>query len=219
MDRTPPPPDARVAGVEPAALGLRERKKLRTQKDLQAAALRLFAEHGFDHVSTDDIAAAAEVSKTTFYRYFDSKEDVLLGDKAEALCHMRDALAGRPDTEPPFEALRGAVKEVVGHFALDREASGLRQRLMRETPSAMARNLERQREWETLVADFVRPRLAPGANRDLLARVYAANTMATMRATIEHWLDSDGADVSELLDEALAAFAVSDDRRPAPAPA
>ncbi len=76
--------------------GLRERKKEATTERLREVALALVAERGFDAVSIDDIAAAADVSKTTFYRYFETKEDVVLGRSSDNLEILRASLAGVP---------------------------------------------------------------------------------------------------------------------------
>ncbi|MEU3312170.1 TetR family transcriptional regulator [Streptomyces sp. NPDC006656] len=79
--------------------GLRESKKLRTRRHLAATALELFLERGFDAVSVADVAAAAEVSKPTLFRYFPSKEDLVLDRFAdhqdEAARTVRDRPAGR----------------------------------------------------------------------------------------------------------------------------
>ena len=172
-------------------VGLRERKKLRTQLELKRVALELFSERGFDHVTTDDIAAAAEVSKTTFYRYFDSKEDVLLGNAAEKLDQMREALADRPDTEPPLTAVRNAMLTLAGRYEIDREQKVLLGRLVRETPSLAARNLEQQVATQNVLATFLAERLGEPAD-SLRSVVLAANVLATLRVAIDHWVASGG---------------------------
>jgi AcrR family transcriptional regulator len=194
----------RYHGDVPDALGLRERKKLRTQQQLQQAALELFLEHGFDNVTTDDIAAAVEVSKTTFYRYFESKEDVLLGNTAERLASIRQALDDRPVDEPVLVAVRHAMTSVIGHYDQARDAALLKARVMRDSRSLKARNLEQQAAWESVVADFVRSRLPNSSQRELQSRVIAANVIASLRATIDYWLDTQGRDqLAALVDDVL----------------
>jgi AcrR family transcriptional regulator len=178
----------------PVALGLRERKKLRTQQQLQHAALELFLEHGFDNVTTDDIAAAVEVSKTTFYRYFESKEDVLLGNTAERLASVRQAFENRPADEPVLPAVRHALASLVCQYDEARDVTLLKARVMRDSHSVRARNLEQQAAWESVVADFVRSRTAVSPERDLQSRVIAATVIASVRATVDYWLDTEGRD-------------------------
>jgi AcrR family transcriptional regulator len=185
-------------------LGLRERKKLRTHQQLQQAALELFLEHGFDNVTTDDIAAAVEVSKTTFYRYFESKEDVLLGNSAERLTSIRQAFDQRPIDEPVLAAVRHAMTSLVSQYDQARDTTLLKGRVMRSSASLRARNLEQQAAWESVVADFVRSRLPDSSERELHSRVIAANVIASLRATVDYWLDTEGRDqLAGLVDDVL----------------
>src|ERR671927_90907 len=101
--------------------GLRERHRKRTAADLEEAALRLFSAKGFDAVTIDDIAAAADVSRRTFFRYFASKEDVILSDPPRRLDELQVALDRRPADEPAMTALRQAILSLAGSYEEQRE--------------------------------------------------------------------------------------------------
>lgn len=90
-------------------MSLRERKKQRTRAELQRHALRLFRDQGYAETTVDDIAAAAEVSRSTFFRYFGTKEDVLLFDNVDpVMCRM---MAAVPEGTPLLEALRDVLRD------------------------------------------------------------------------------------------------------------
>src|SRR4051812_1834701 len=93
-----------------AGLGRRARKKQQTRDDLVAAAVKLFAERGFDETTTEDIAEAADVSQRTFFRHFPSKEAVLYGDEEAMEAAFRDAIVARPDSEGPVHAVAAAMR-------------------------------------------------------------------------------------------------------------
>lgn len=168
--------------------GLRERRKKLTAAELEAAALRLFGERGFDAVTVDDIAAEADVSRRTFFRYFASKEDVLLADHFVQLARLREAIAARPADEPILTALRNALLSLTTDFEDRKEMVILRGRIMRETPSLQARSLVHQKAWEEAMQAMVADRLGVDPVTDLRPGVVSATALAAMRVAFTIWL-------------------------------
>src|SRR5688572_19782372 len=177
--------------VAPAE-GLRERHRKRTAADLEEAALALFCERGFDAVTVDDIAAAADVSRRTFFRYFASKEDVILSDHPKRLGELQAALDRRPTDEPALTALRHAILSLAGSFEDQRDHMLRRFRLVTTTPALEARSLCLQRNWETAVTAMLAERTGVDPAKDLRPGVVAATTMAAMRVATANWLAGGG---------------------------
>jgi AcrR family transcriptional regulator len=170
--------------------GLRERRKKLTAEELEAAALRLFGERGFDSVTVDDIAAEADVSRRTFFRYFASKEDVLLADHFVQLARLRAAMDARPPDETILTALRNAILSMTEDFEDRKEMVILRGRIMRGTPSLQARSLVHQRAWEEAMQEMVAGRLGVDPAVDLRPGVVAATALAAMRVAFGNWLSA-----------------------------
>ncbi len=166
--------------------------------------MQLFVERGFDATTVDDIAAAAEVSRRTFFRYFASKEDVLLADHPRRLAELREALAARPPAEPIITALRQAFMSMTGTYEDDRERLLRRATIMRGTPSLQARSLVLQRDWEQAVSEMVAEHLGVDAQGDLRPMVVAATIMGATRAAFGLWLEGGGkAHLPTMVAEAL----------------
>jgi AcrR family transcriptional regulator len=116
---------------------LRERKKARTRAELQRHALRLFAERGYEATTVEDIAGAAEVARSTFFRYFATKEDVVLFDDVDSL--FEEALAAVPVGTPLLVALIEAIRATfAGLNEQKRAQEELRMRLGRTVPEIAA---------------------------------------------------------------------------------
>jgi AcrR family transcriptional regulator len=167
--------------IEPT--GLRARKKARTRDAIADAAISLFLEHGFDRVSVSDIAAAAEVSKPTLFRYFPTKEDLVLHRFADHHGEAARVVRDRPAGVPPVSALHR-------HFraGLDRHepVTGLSDhpavvefhRLVFGTPSLAGRLAQYVIEDERALAEALDP--GPGG-QDIQARLTAAQVLAVQR--------------------------------------
>ncbi|MGW8950112.1 TetR/AcrR family transcriptional regulator [Streptomyces sp. NPDC055709] len=173
-------------------LGLRERKKLKTRTAIRRAMFRLIAEQGYEATTIEQIAAAAEVSPSTVFRYFPSKEDIVLaGEYDEAI---ERALRTRPVDEPPLDSLRAILTAAVCRM-LENEPQEmhLRTKLMTEVPALRARMTESMAETSQSLA---RP-LADRAGRDrddLEVRVFAASVMGALREALLYWAERDQQD-------------------------
>lgn len=178
--------------------GLRERKKQRTRTALVDAAVDLFYDKGYEAVTIDEVAAAVDVSPRTFFRYFASKEDVVLSRGAELDELVVDALADRPVNEPPLIALRAAVFSML-HGAAD--TAGVRrflrtQHLISNTPALLAGNLRRTAATEArLTAEIARRQgVDPAVDlrpRVLVGMVYSALRVAMLTMCAEPRRDLD----------------------------
>jgi AcrR family transcriptional regulator len=197
--------------AEPPAAGLRERKKERVREQLIEAAVKLFSRKGFDATTIDDIVGAVEVSRRTFFRYFDTKEDVLpawFDRHVDSVLAMLDA---RPGGEAPMVSLRHVLDGIADLYE-SRMATVLSiERVIGREPSLVARRYARMDE----MAERLAKRLAArGRTKDeayyrLLSRV----ALAIASSAIERWVTGAGkASLSDTMrdsyravDEALAA--------------
>jgi AcrR family transcriptional regulator len=121
--------------------GLRERKKAKTRAAIQAHALRLFAEHGYHATTVEQIADAAEVSPSTFFRYFPTKEDVVFHDELDP--KLLAALTEQPAELSTLAAIRRSMRDVFASLSESEAALELqRHDLARTVPELRARMLD-----------------------------------------------------------------------------
>ena len=187
---------------------LRERTRRAVHAEITATAMRLFADQGFEATTVDQIAAEAGISRRSFFHYFGSKEDVVLGDTIALGNVVRDALETRPATESAWDALRAAFLVLQAAAPQSPDAMA-RARLYHESPSLRARHLEKRLRWQDLLAPDIQRRLGIPATYapDPRARAFVAAALACLDATIEAWYESGGtADRRRLFDEAIAAL-------------
>lgn len=188
-----------------AAQGLRERKKARTREAIIEAALDLFERKGYDATTVEDIAAAAEVSPRTFFRYFESKLDLIMARSGEKHAGLGLLLADRPAGEGLVEAVREAMRAELA-AQLDDPLVRREFQVMLTTPSL--RNLAREHFYEE-EAEMV-PAVADRLGRphdDLVAHVAAGVVASALWVAVDRWI-AEGADLARLDPMIDAAFAV-----------
>ncbi|OYD70423.1 TetR family transcriptional regulator [Rhodococcus sp. OK302] len=190
-------------------MGLRERKKLATRNRLVDAALRRFAENGYDATTVEEIAADAQVSVTTFFRYFRSKDEILFIDADSATPDFCAALTARPADEPDLEAIRQVMRTFhVREDPHDDPQRRLRQhRVVAATPVLRGRYHEVSARWQHEVAAGLSQRqvASPG---DRNVRLTAAIALAIVSFADDEWCAHEGAlDWVTILDEAFESHA------------
>jgi AcrR family transcriptional regulator len=206
MTSAPPPPPTDLEELLAAPLGLRERKKLKTRRAIRAAAFGRFAEQGYEATTVDQIAADADVSPSTFFRYFPTKEDLVITDDYDPI--MEAALRARPLGEPMLESMRQAmVQPLRAVLADERDDMLLRMRLLQANPAVRARSLvELNRSRDMLLQIFAERTGRPAT--DLALRVQITALLACSAEAVEYWAERNGEDdLIQLLEQALDAVA------------
>lgn len=180
--------------------GLRARKKQQTREAIHNAAMRLFAEKGFEGTTVAAIAEAADVSTRTFFSYFPSKEEVVFAKFETAFADFDRALRERPAGVDALQTLRTWIDQIAREFADDLEPTRVRARLKRESPAVAARDLGHTRRFERRLAEAVGEDLGEPADA-LRPRLVAAAAVAALQTSsdkAEAIMDGDP-DAAQLL--------------------
>ena len=189
-----------------ASAGLRERKKARTRASLREHALRLFREKGYQNTTVEQIAAAAEVSPSTFFRYFPTKEDLVLQDDMDT--RMVAAFELQPAVLGPIAAVRAATRQVLTSYsAADMDLIRETTRLTMTVPEIRARAMDEFARTITVIAEAVAKRAGRSPD-DLAVRAVAGAIVGVIMAITMPWEKdwSEGhsfEDTFKRIDEAL----------------
>ncbi|MFG2500266.1 TetR/AcrR family transcriptional regulator [Streptomyces sp. NPDC048441] len=187
-------------------LGLRERKKLKTRIAIREATYRLIEEQGYDATTVEQIAEAAEVSPSTVFRYFPTKEDIVLTDEYDPL--LEAELRARPADEPIVESLRHVLRKAVGlTFTEEPEVSRLRTRLMVEVPAVRSRMLESMSVTGRMLCRVIAERTGRDAG-DLEVRVFSMGLIGALTEATAYWAEHGHEDdLGGLVDRTMDALA------------
>jgi len=188
--------------LAPMTESLRDRRKRRTAEAIVTAALELFAERGFERTTVEQIAAAADISRRTFFRYFADKEELFFAEDERLLEVVEATLDAAPPGEPLLELARRATRALAARSTADPERRLARERLIAATPALQARRLAKNLRWEQAIAARLVERGA-GEQEALLVPKLA---MACFQTAYERWVRDPGRDLPGLVDESFAAL-------------
>ncbi len=179
-------------------------------RELELISLRLFTERGFDDTTVERIAAAAGVSRRTFFRYFDSKTDVLWHAFDGEVRRLKDAFAQVPADVPMMDAIRQVVVGANRYRAEDVPELRTRMNLIGSVPALQASAAHHYDAWERAVSEFAAGRLGQQAD-SLYPLALGRATLAVCRAAYDRWVERGDAGLTTYLDQALRALATGFD--------
>jgi TetR/AcrR family transcriptional regulator, regulator of mycofactocin system len=200
----------------PAAASRAGRKRVTSRAELEHIAFDLFGRQGFEQTTIDDIAGAAGIGRRTFFRYFPSKNDVVWGDFDQELERMRLHLKAFPPQIPVMDAIRVAVVDFNTFAPQQLPWHRRRMQLILRTPALQAHSTLRYAAWRQVITEFAADRI--GQRPDALApRTIGYVALGVAIAAYEQWLQTEEADLGELLDAAMRQLDAAFGNRMAPA--
>ncbi|WP_193106693.1 TetR family transcriptional regulator [Brachybacterium sp. FME24] len=151
------------------------------------------APDGYEATTVEAICAAAEISRSTFFRYFTSKDDAVLTDVDEASELLRDALSARPDEEPVWTALRHALEPLIDRYDADPQPGRQLAALIAETPGLAAHQHEKHVRWCEALRPEVSRRIGadPTDNTDPRSTATIAAALACLDAAVSVWATTE----------------------------
>lgn len=186
-------------------MGLRARKKQATASALQHAALELFLARGYDETTVQDITDAAGVSQRTFFRYYPTKDAVLLTEHARRESSLRELLVGRPE-ESPGELVRAVVTHLVADIEDRRDLMKVQGQVLLTVPVLADRFAGHRERLAGLVADHVAAALGVALRDDPRPRLVGAQVVQVWTTATAMWLDEgQQQDLAAIAEQVLGA--------------
>jgi AcrR family transcriptional regulator len=185
-----------TANTGEGAVVATETTDIRTN-DPMAAAIEVFTRRGYDATSVDDLAEAVELSRSTFFRRFGSKEDVVFADHELLLGRVEASLA--TSTLPPLEAVCAAGRKVFEHHVDRRDVSVARFGLLHDVPALRDRELITSHRYERAFTQYLRTALPDTVDREYVSVAFSAAAVALHNAILRRWLFDPDTDLAAQL--------------------
>ena len=187
--------------------GLREMTRRAVRSEIAATAMALFVRQGFDETTVDAIAAEVGISSRSVFRYFPTKEDMVVGHLDEIGDRLAAALEARPAGEEPWVALRQAMRPHLEDLADNADTMLAMALMLSDAPTLRGALLNKRARWTELLVPNVMRRLRGSTQaREVQARAVVSSALACLNTAVDEWARSGGARSAEkLLDLAINA--------------
>lgn len=181
--------------------GLRERKKAQVRRSIQGRALALFREQGYEATTVDQIIGELDVSQRTFFRYFPTKESLVLDDDFDLV--LVDELRGQPADLSLVDAMRGSLRSLFAHMSSEQQ-DGQRERLalVLAVPDLRATLVVQLTQTMRVLGGAIAERTGRAAD-DFAVRTVSGAVVGVTMAVLEEVAERPDADTAVLMDEAL----------------
>jgi len=180
---------------------MRDRKRQVVRDEVARVAWELFGREGYEATTVEEIAERAGISRRSFFRYYSSKEDVVVGTSDALAEDFLAAFRARPAGEPPLEAIRCALRPVVLDKVRDAGQAHAIMRLLRESPTLRRAMMERHARMEERLARLLARRIGADPRRDPTPALLAFVARALMDTAFNVWFDQQPADAGAMVDD------------------
>lgn len=179
-----------MVGVMKKEGSLRERKKANVKRILIDSAVNLFLSKGFDNVSVEDIVEKTSVSRSTFFRYFKTKEAVVFRNHKARIAIFKEMLSSaKSEDKLVFSAIKNALVNFARYYDSIKNELIEEYQIVVSSPYLIAKDIEKDRDFEDAIAEEIYKRLGFGKANQRKARILAAAIFGTARIVMEEWFE------------------------------
>ena len=191
-----------IEGAAPVEIGRRERKKQATRQAIHEAAFVLAEEHGLGALTVEAITERADVAPRTFFNYFASKEEAVIGWSPDFASGFASALESRPAGEKILDSLRAVISEHLLDKDLTVEFFRRRMALIRSDQTLTGYQASKWVDLESCLAEVIAKRVGGGEEATTYGQMVASVVASAVRSAVLRWSEEGGTKkVQDLIDE------------------